>query len=77
MHRAKGCDVLRRAELRCAMPRACSLPSLIESSFASESRRDSLRNAPMDVPPHARHPPGETGHVKTSESLETSSTHHH
>eukprot|EP00959_Pyramimonas_sp_CCMP1952_P356894 7473215-Pyramimonas_sp.AAC.1 len=37
MYRAEGCAVLCRAELRCAMPRLCSIALLIESSFASES----------------------------------------
>eukprot|EP00959_Pyramimonas_sp_CCMP1952_P472586 9500285-Pyramimonas_sp.AAC.1 len=32
-----GCAVLRRAELRCAMPRLSSIVLWIESSFASES----------------------------------------
>eukprot|EP00959_Pyramimonas_sp_CCMP1952_P055286 1155757-Pyramimonas_sp.AAC.1 len=38
---------------------------------------DALRKVPMDVPPHARHPPGRTGHVKPSGSLETFPTHLH
>eukprot|EP00959_Pyramimonas_sp_CCMP1952_P228900 4786113-Pyramimonas_sp.AAC.1 len=37
LHRAESCAVLRRADLRCAMPRLCSIVLWIESSFASES----------------------------------------
>eukprot|EP00959_Pyramimonas_sp_CCMP1952_P000501 9572-Pyramimonas_sp.AAC.1 len=36
MYRAEGCAMLRRAKLRCAMPRlCCSVALWIESSFAS------------------------------------------
>eukprot|EP00959_Pyramimonas_sp_CCMP1952_P281771 5889516-Pyramimonas_sp.AAC.1 len=41
------------------------------------AKGDALRNVPMNVPPRARHPPGRTRHLKTSGSLETSSTHVH
>eukprot|EP00959_Pyramimonas_sp_CCMP1952_P071134 1485229-Pyramimonas_sp.AAC.1 len=37
MCRAEGGAVQRRPELRCAMPRMCSIALWIEFSFASES----------------------------------------
>eukprot|EP00959_Pyramimonas_sp_CCMP1952_P028805 604090-Pyramimonas_sp.AAC.1 len=40
MYRAKGIAVLRRAELRCAMPRTCQ----------GDAPRSVPRNAPRDMP---------------------------
>eukprot|EP00959_Pyramimonas_sp_CCMP1952_P199887 4181141-Pyramimonas_sp.AAC.1 len=52
MYRAEVCAVLHRAELRCAMPRRCSIASWVESSFASEGARqeDAPRNVSRDAP---------------------------
>ncbi len=52
MYRAEGCAVLRRAELRCAMRRLCSIALWIDFSLHPSPDRTDLELNKLELPEH-------------------------